>query len=183
VRPILWGMLYSVLLRVAIVIVASVVLVPYLALKGGDTAKSVEKFRPKIESVVDSEALKNPLYLLLTLTGVSFVVAGFREELWRAGVLAGLIGLAPSLFSGRKGQVFAVAIAAAVFGLGHLPQGAGGVFLTGALGFGLGLIIVWRRSVWEAVLAHGFFDATTFAGLYLIVRFFPEALRGLGVSG
>ncbi len=57
----------------------------------------------------------------------------------------------------------AVALAAIVFGCGHVPQGALAVALTGFLGFGLGLIMVLHKSIWPAVIAHGMFDATTFA--------------------
>ena len=35
--------------------------------------------------------------------------------------------------------------------------------LGGLLGLGLGLIMVFHRSIWPAVLAHGFFDATSMA--------------------
>jgi membrane protease YdiL (CAAX protease family) len=37
------------------------------------------------------------------------------------------------------------------------------VLFAGVLGLGLGLIMVFHRSIWPAVLAHGFFDATTMA--------------------
>lgn len=178
-RPFAWGILYSVALRFAVLVVVMMVAIP-LALTKGE--KSVEKLRPKVEAVVDTEALKDPVYLLVALTAISFVVAGFREELWRAGVIAGLAGVAPRIFGTRRGQYLAVVIAAVIFGLGHLPQGWGGVGLTCALGLGLGFIIVRHRSIWEAVLAHGFFDATTFAGLYIVVKYFPQILKGVGIS-
>jgi membrane protease YdiL (CAAX protease family) len=179
-RPIAWGIAYSILLRLVIMMVLIAVAVPTILFKGKE---SVENFRPKTEAIVNMPALKDPAYLIFTLTVVSFVVAGFREELWRAGILAGLAGIAPRIFSSRTGQLFAVAIGAIIFGLGHLPQGPAGVAITTALGFGLGVIIVRHQSIWEAVLAHGFFDATTFAGIYLIAKYFPEALRGLAISG
>ena len=69
-------------------------------------------------------------------------------------------------------------LTAVVFGLGHVSQGWGGVVLTTILGLGLGLILVWRRSFWEAVLAHGFFDATTFALMFLLARYWPQFLPG-----
>ena len=120
--------------------------------------------RPDVESLVDVSALRrNPLYFWLTVTLVSFVVAGLREELWRAGVLAGMRRLWPRYFGSTRGQIVAVALAAVVFGLGHLPQGALAVALTGFLGLGLGLIMVLHKSIWPAVVAHGMFDAATFA--------------------
>jgi len=45
------------------------------------------------------------------------------------------------------------------------------VLLTGVLGIGLGLIIFKKQSIWPAVFAHGFFDATTFLFLYVMVKF------------
>jgi membrane protease YdiL (CAAX protease family) len=40
--------------------------------------------------------------------------------------------------------------------------------MAGILGLGLGAIMVLHRSIWPAVIAHGMFDATTFAFLPLI---------------
>ncbi|HUS36359.1 MAG TPA: CPBP family intramembrane glutamic endopeptidase [Verrucomicrobiae bacterium] len=179
VRPVLWGIAYSIGLRVAVMIIGAIMVAPIYALKG---EKAIEGFRPKTESLINTKALKDPAYATFMMTVVSFGMAGFREELWRVGMMAGLAGLAPAVFATRRGQYIAVAIAAVIFGLGHAPQGWGGVVLTGALGLGLGWIIVRHQSIWEAVMAHGFFDATTFAALYVIVRFAPEALKAFGIS-
>lgn len=179
-RPILLGMVYSVALRIAIAIVTIAMFLPVVLTKGKE---AVEEMRPKTEAVVNMEAVKDPAYMLFAVTVVSFVVAGFREELWRVGMMAGLAGLAPAIFSSRKGQFYAVLIAAIIFGFGHLPQGWGGVVVTAALGVGLGTIIILHRSAWEAILAHGFFDATTFAALYVILKYFPEALKQFASVG
>jgi membrane protease YdiL (CAAX protease family) len=182
IKPLLWGALFSVALRVGILIAIMVVVAPFLAIKGGaNPEKAVEKLRPKIEHVISANALSDPTYLVLTLTLVSFVVAGLREELWRAGMIAGLAGIAPSLFSSRRGQFAAVLVAAIIFGIGHTPQGIGAIALTGLLGIGLGSIMVWRQSIWEAVIAHGFFDATTFAALWAIQKVHPEVLKSFGM--
>jgi len=174
-RPIFWGGVYSIGLRLGVMILMAILLAPVIATKG---TKSVEGMRPKIEKVIDMEAIKDPAYLIFTLTVVSFVVAGLREELWRAAMIAGLTGMAPGIFASKRGQYGAVLIAGVIFGLGHLPQGWGGVFLTSLLGFGLGGIMVWRKSIWEAAIAHGFFDATSFAALFLVAKYAPWALRG-----
>jgi membrane protease YdiL (CAAX protease family) len=179
-EPIVWGIVYSVLLRVVIAVVMIAVLAP-LYLKKGE--KAIEQFRPKTEATVNIQAMKDPLYVAFAVTVVSFVMAGFREELWRAGMLAGMAGVAPAIFGTRRGQYFAVIIAALVFGLGHLPQGWGGVAVTAGLGFGLGCIMVRHQSAWEAILAHGFFDATTFALLHVVATYFPDALKGLAIFG
>lgn len=180
IRPIVWGIVYSVLLRIVIAMLMMAVFIPIYWKKG---PKAIEELRPKTEATVNMQAMKDPLYVAFAVTVVSFVMAGLREELWRAGMLAGLAGIAPSVFGTRKGQYFAVAIAAVIFGLGHLPQGAGGVAVTAALGFGLGWIMVRHQSASEAILAHGFFDASTFAMLYLIFNYYPEALKNLAIFG
>ncbi len=166
------GIVWSIGLRI---LVAALVLV---AVAGvwiwghfhGQSPDAMEGLRPKIENVISPAALHNPLYLLMILTVVSFVLAGLREELWRAAMIAGVVGVLPVRWQGRRGEILAVVLGAIVFGLGHLPQGVGGVFLTGVLGLGLGGILIGHRSLWIAVLAHGFFDATSFLGLWAADR-------------
>ncbi|HXP63169.1 MAG TPA: type II CAAX endopeptidase family protein [Dongiaceae bacterium] len=163
---------YSVGLRLVVALaaamVAMVLLVTHLV-----SMPALERFvmanRPDVQALVDVSALrKDPLYFWLTVTLVSFVVAGFREELWRSGLLAGMRALWPGRFGSRQGQLAAVALGAVIFGLGHLAQGPIAVFPTALLGLGLGAIMVWHRSIWPAVLAHGLFDATTFVVLALL---------------
>ena len=135
--------------------------------------------RPNVEAVVDPAVLKNnPLYFWLTVTFVSFVVAGLREELWRSAFLSGMRALWPRYFSSRIGQIAAVAIASVSFGLGHLAQGWVGVGVTALLGFGLGVIMVLHRSIWPAVIAHGAFDATSFALLPLALELLKNLPKG-----
>lgn len=174
--PLLRGLGYSIALRVSIGIVAVAAILIARALFGAEEAE-LKRAIPRVEAVVDARALaQDPLYFCLMLTFVSFVVAGLREELWRAGMLAGLRALFPARFQSTAGGLVAVTIIALAFGFGHLPQGWSGVAVMTLLGIGLGGIIVLHRSIWDAVLAHGFFDATTFALLYLLARFFPDLL-------
>jgi membrane protease YdiL (CAAX protease family) len=163
---------YSIALRLAIALAATmlamVLLVTHLV-----SLESLQRFmlanRPDVQALVDIPALRqDPLYFWLTVTVVSFVVAGLREELWRSGFLAGMRGLWPQRFGPLQGQLAAVAMGAVVFGLGHLAQGPIAVLPTALLGFGLGAIMVLHRSIWPAVLAHGWFDATTFVVLALL---------------
>ncbi len=166
------GAAWSVVLRMAVGgLVAGVVVVVTVWKKlssGGEVA--LDQFRPKIENLLSIDALHNPLYLLVAVTLVSFVVAGLREELWRAGMLAAFRGLLPARWQNRWGQTVAILFAAVIFGLGHLPQGAAGVLMTGLLGIGLGWVMTLHRSLWVAVLAHGFFDATSFLGIWALDR-------------
>ena len=172
------GIGYSVALRLGILLVAVIVVVIALVTRLL-TLDSMEHFalanRPNVESLVDVSALRhNPAYFWLTVTLVSFVVAGLREELWRSACIAGMKALWPRRFGSRIGQIAAAGAAAIFFGLGHLPQGPIAVAMTAVLGLGLGAIMVLHRSIWPAVIAHGLFDATTLALIPLIIDKLPK---------
>jgi len=176
-RDIPLSLLYSVGLRVGVALAGAIVAAGFIV-TGALTVDQLEDFvaanRPEVESLVDVTALgNNPLYMFLNATLVSFVVAGFREELWRAGVLAGFRAIWPKRFDSRKGQLLAVSFAAVLFGIGHISQGAMAVFLTAVLGFLLGAIMVFHRSIWPAVLAHGAFNATSFLLLPWAMKYLP----------
>jgi membrane protease YdiL (CAAX protease family) len=165
--PVPLGIGYSVALRIALGVVVTAFAFLLLATRV-ITPESFQELvatnRPNVEAVVDIPAMRrDPLYFWLSLTLVSFVVAGLREELWRSTFLAGLRVLGPRRFGSRAGQIGAAGIAAILFGLGHLMQGPIAVCLTALLGFGLGVIMVLHRSIWPAVIAHGMFDATSLA--------------------
>jgi len=170
-RPGWWvlplGVGYSVAIRLGVGLVLAIVS-GVLVAGQVTTPEALEKFtlenRPDVESLVDVEQMRrDPLYLALTMTLVSFVVAGLREELWRAGFLAGLRVLFPRVFGSRRGEVLAVFLIAIIFGGAHAGMGVLAAAMAGVLGMFLGLIMVFHRSIWPAVLAHGFFDATTMA--------------------
>jgi membrane protease YdiL (CAAX protease family) len=111
--------------------------------------------------------------LFLTLTVASFLVGGLREELWRGAFLAGFRRLWPRQFSGRSGEMKAVVASSILFGAGHSLQGPVAMVLTGLLGLGLGTIMVYHRSIWPGVFAHGFFDATSMA----LIPFIADELQ------
>jgi membrane protease YdiL (CAAX protease family) len=172
------GIGYSIALRLGLAIIGVflVMLLLLVHVVRVENLQSLSGFsRPDVGALVDISALrKDQLYFWLNLTVVSFVVAGLREELWRAAFLAGLRRLWPETFATRPGQIAAVAVAAAIFGCGHIAQGPTGVAAAGLLGLGLGTIMVLHRSIWPAVFAHGLFDATTFAALALLADKLPQ---------
>jgi len=177
--PIPLGIAYSVALRFALGVIAVAVLT-LLMLAKVVTVDQVQNYmhanRPDVGAMVDIGALRsNPVYFWLTVTFVSFVVAGLREELWRAAVLAACRTLWPQWFSTRGGQILAVTLISVVFGLGHVSMGPLAVIAAALLGLGLGVIMVLHRSLWPAVFAHGMFDATTFALLPWIADKLPVA--------
>jgi membrane protease YdiL (CAAX protease family) len=105
----------------------------------------------------------NPAYFWLMLTFVSFVVAGLREEMWRAGTLAAMRAIWPRAFGSLLGQGVAISLIAVAFGAMHLRMGVIAAAGAGVLGLLLGIIIILHKSIWPAVIAHGVFDATTMA--------------------
>ena len=178
------GIGYSIAIRFAVGMIIMIVAVALVVLQVV-TAQSLHQFLvakgPQLEAIVDISAMRqDPLYFWLTLTVVSFIVAGLREELWRSAFLAGLRSLWPQHFGSRSGQIVTVAIAAVLFGFGHLGLGLVTVFVTGLLGFGLGLIMVFHRSIWPAVIAHGMFDATSLALLPWVAEKLPEIQQTFG---
>lgn len=167
VLPPLLGAGYSIGLRIAIGIIygiAAGILVAAHAMSASSLQGLADKTRSGIELLVDIDAMRNnPAYYWLTLTLVSFVVAGLREEIWRTSFLAGLRALWPAQFATRRGEYYAVIVAAVFFGMGHLAMGVMAAIMAGLLGLGLGIIMVAHRSIWPAVFAHGFFDAASLA--------------------
>lgn len=165
--PVPLGIGYSIALRLALGIVVVCVALVVVGLHIVSTSELEQIFReraPDVGAVVDVSSLrKNPAYFWIMITFVSFVVAGLREELWRAAFIAGMRGLWPNRFASRAAQLVAVLIAAVIFGIGHAAQGAMGATMAGLLGLGLGAIMVLHRSIWPAVIAHGCVDATSFA--------------------
>lgn len=167
-KPIALGFGYALGLRVAIMGIAFfaliVAVIVFMAL--GNDPKMLEQLikdnSPKADTLFPKGALSNPIYLIFSTTVLSFVAAGFREELWRTSCLAALRHLLPDKLGTNARWITSIILSSVIFGLGHVYQGAVGVVVTGIIGLGLG-IMTWRyRSIWPSVWAHGFFDATSF---------------------
>lgn len=174
------GMGWSVVLRLAILVPAAVVAGIIIFLNPKDGINQFVASRPKIENLIDPVALASPAYAIICITWLSFVVAGLREELWRAAVIRSVSSLGPKGNPTRMMEWVGVFLSSVMFGLAHATQGWLGVLLTGLLGLGLGMIQVIRRSLPEAILAHGFFDASTFLLIFLLQQ--KKLLIKLGLS-
>jgi membrane protease YdiL (CAAX protease family) len=170
-RPGWWvmflGIGYSIALRIGLILIA-VTVMAVVAATQTVTPEKVQEYvsanRPDVEALVSVPAMRsNPAYYWLTITLVSFVVAGIREEMWRAGTLAAMRALWPRAFASTWGQCLAIALIAVAFGAMHLRMGVLAAAGAGVLGLMLGIIIILHKSIWPAVIAHGAFDATTFA--------------------
>ena len=170
-RPGWWvvplGIGYSIALRIGLIVIA-VAVMAVVAATQTVTPEKVQEYvnanRPDVEALVSVPAMRsNPAYYWLTITLVSFVVAGVREEMWRAGTLAAMRALWPRAFGSTLGQCLAIALIAVAFGAMHLRMGVLAAVGAGVLGLMLGIIIILHKSIWPAVIAHGVFDATTLA--------------------
>jgi len=171
------SLLWSICLRMSIAIPLMIVAGIAMARDPERGIQQVQSIRPKLENLLDPSALGDPLYALLCITWVSFIVAGLREELWRAAMIGGIRAFAPASWSRRQAEWVGLAASSLLFGFAHLTQGWGAVALTTLIGIGLGLIQILRRSLAEAVIAHGLFDATTFAILAVLAN--PSLLKRL----
>lgn len=177
-RPGWWvvplGFGYSIAIRLvlAITLLMAVVLLLLTHVVTQDSLRQLSSTKlVDVEKLVDKSAMQNqPAYYWLTVTLVSFIVAGVREELWRAGTFAAMRALWPRLFTSRLGEIVAIALIAVVFGAAHLVMGWVAAVAAGVLGLLLGLIIIVHRSVWPAVIAHGCFDALSLALLPLVFQ-------------
>lgn len=78
--------------------------------------------------------------------------AGFCEEFLFRGFLLVVLGRA-----GAGNAVFVV-VSALTFGLSHALWGPGGMAWTAVLGLTLAALVVWRKNVWPAVIAHTLID-------------------------
>jgi membrane protease YdiL (CAAX protease family) len=170
-RPGWWvvplGIGYSIALRIGLIVIA-VAVMAVVAATQTVTPEKVQEYvnanRPDVEALVSVPAMRsNPAYYWLTITLVSFVVAGVREEMWRAGTLAAMRALWPRAFGSTLGQCLAIALIAVAFGAMHLRMGVLAAVGAGVLGLMLGIIIILHKSIWPAVITHGVFDATTLA--------------------
>jgi len=153
------GLLWSVAIRISLLPVA-------LLASRVIGAQGLLAFSHRMSEVLNLENLVGRPVQTLIIYSTLALMAGLMEELWRAGFLAGLQHLFPRAFASRLGTFAMIVITAAFFGLGHLYQGGFGVVITFILGIGLGSILVWRHSYWEAAFAHTAFDATSFALAY-----------------
>jgi membrane protease YdiL (CAAX protease family) len=81
----------------------------------------------------------------------------------------------PTLFEGRDGQIAGVALIAIVFGLAHLALGLLPAAMAMIVGFLLGIIMLMDQSIWPAVIAHGMFDATSFALIPIALQHLQRA--------
>ena len=121
------GIGYSIALRLGLGLVGAITIAIIMVTQGLSQQaleELMKKNGPQVEKLVNLQALtQDPVYYWLTLTFVSFIVAGLREELWRSASLSALRRLWPRWFGSNGGSYAAVALTSLLFGIGHLPMG------------------------------------------------------------
>ena len=169
------GALYSVGMRLGLLVVVialATVILTFLAILGYKPEAMIEAYKnsqPDMSKIFGSVFSQgDPLYRFLMITLISFVVAGLREELWRSATMLGLQRVAPAHWSPATKNVLALGASSLLFGMGHWYQGVAGVVLTSVLGVALGGIMLYHRSVWPAIIAHGCFDVASFVMMSLV---------------
>ena len=169
IAPLWQGALYSIGLRLLPIVpfMFIAIVLAILGFKPETLSQWISANRPQTEGIGDSIRAGSALYKALMLTFFSFVVAGFGEELWRVATMRGLLEIAPRAMAPFLKNAIAVIISSLVFGVGHWYQGVIGVGVTAFIGLALGAITLYHRSIWPAVIAHGFFDAASFLAVTL----------------
>jgi membrane protease YdiL (CAAX protease family) len=144
-------------------------LIIWAALKGVDQ-RSIWANEEKVSSFINASEIRQQPGFSLTVYGISAVIAGFSEELWRAGMLAGVAGIFPQAKGKGLGALLAIIAVALIFGVAHLYQGWIGVAEATLAGIFLGAVMVLRNSYWEAAIAHVLYDALSFglAALFIL---------------
>jgi membrane protease YdiL (CAAX protease family) len=150
-QPLRHALFPGTLFAVGLFLLVNVLLGSVLSsLGGGGTAPAVRAlFRDPREA---------PLWAFCAVAG-----GGFNEELERAFVLTRF-----ERAFGRWGLALAVATDSAVFGVGHLYQGAAGAVKAGLEGVLFALLFLWRRRAADAMVAHAGGDLLGVAAAYAL---------------
>ena len=86
------------------------------------------------------------------------ILSAFLEELWRASLFAGLFMINTSLFESLAKVCVSAIMLAVPFSLLHVYQGALGIAANLISGCAFALILVMRRSYFEAATTHALFN-------------------------
>ena len=107
---------------------------------------------------------ESPALFVLWIVGVAWFAAGFGEEVIYRGWLTDRL----ERINGLRGKAWPVIlIQAALFGLPHAYQGAGGMVVTGMVGVLFGWIRLKQGgNLWAVVLAHAAVDTVVMALAY-----------------
>jgi len=168
-RVIVHGIGYFVLVRIVIIPILGV----QMRLLHGKSGWSGSE---TVFSMMDPHGIAQHPGFSLLVFGITSLLAGLTEELWRVGMLRGLQALFPSLRGTRWGAIVCIILVSLIFGIAHLYLGWLGVENAFLLGLLFGLIVIYRHSYWEAAIAHTLFDASSFA-LVVFIALNPQIIN------
>ena len=112
------------------------------------------------------EALRGNWTILLVALITSWTLAAFGEEMAYRGYVLNRLA---DLFGGsRLGWAIGVLVSSAIFGFGHLYQGATGIIETFISGIFLAcLYLATKRNLWLPIIVHGMIDTIGFLLIFL----------------
>jgi membrane protease YdiL (CAAX protease family) len=104
--------------------------------------------------------------LLAVMLAIALINGAFAEEIVFRGFL--LRRLERHFGADRRAAVASLIVSSILFGLAHFYQGVTGIVGTTVAGAAFGAaMLVDRRVLWAAVIAHGLYDWSSLALLYL----------------
>ena len=124
------------------------------------------QFWPPIKAPSGTSEIRGHLSVLLLYLPVTWIFAGFGEEIGYRGFL--LNKLADVFGRTRAADILAVLGSAVLFGFGHYYKGPAGILDSGIAGLILGAVFLMSgRNLWACVLTHGFIDTFALVAAYL----------------
>jgi uncharacterized protein len=102
---------------------------------------------------IEMSTLFKDVHFLPVFLFIALFKGGLSEELWRIFILTRF-----EKILGKPGLILALLLSSAVFGVGHLYQGIGGMISIGIIGFLYALVYLRKKLALEAVTAHAAFN-------------------------
>lgn len=126
----------------------------------------VERATGERQDMTSFDGLEGNLGMLVVLLVLSWTLAAIGEETAYRGFV--LTRTREVIGGSLVGVVIAVGLSSVLFGLAHTEQGMVGVALTTIDAVFFSVLRLRYRSVWAAVLAHGFNNTIGLTAFYLV---------------
>lgn len=169
-RVVLMG-LYGLAGGVATYVINAIVSVGFIMVTGG-IEKHIGMAKEQHEALSSFAAI--PLWVMIPVV----IIAGCYEDIVFRGFLLGRLRILFRTSKAWIGDLVAIAVSSAIFGLGHIYQGWFGVMKTTAAGVCLAILVLLTKSVWPAMIAHAGIDASTIVMLHFLTPLVDKALEG-----
>lgn len=113
----------------------------------------------------DFASLEGDVGKLVVLVALSWTLAAVVEEVAFRGYV--FSRTAEVFGGGSRAMTVAVIVSALLFGLIHTEQGLVGIILAAVDGVAFGVLVLIHRTLWAAVLAHGFANTIGLTAFFL----------------